>query len=154
MQLREKQKVRYSYGVLERQFRRFFAEAERQSGITGDNLIVLLEKRLDNVVYRLGFADSRSQSRQLVQHGHFMVNGKRTDVPSYLVKEGDVVGWHESSKKGNYFKTVSESIGSKVVASWLSLEKTSMVGRVVSVPNPGAVGTKFDTASVVEYYSR
>ncbi len=154
MQLREKQKVRYSYGVLERQFRRFFAEAERQSGITGENLMVLLEKRLDNVVYRLGFADSRSQARQLVQHGHFLVNGQRTDVPSYLVKEGDIVGWHETSKKGAYFKTVSESIGSKVVASWLSLDKTPMVGRVVSLPTPGDIETKFDTASVVEYYSR
>jgi small subunit ribosomal protein S4 len=154
MQLREKQKVRYSYGVLERQFRRFFAEAERQSGITGENLIVLLEKRLDNVVYRLGFADSRSQARQLVQHGHFMVNGRRTDVPSFLVKEGDVIGWHETSKKSAYFKLVSESIGSKVVASWLSLDKTAMVGRVINLPTAGDIETKFDTASVVEYYSR
>ncbi|MCL2706816.1 MAG: 30S ribosomal protein S4 [Dehalococcoidia bacterium] len=154
MQLREKQKVRYSYGVLERQFRRFFAEAERQSGITGDNLLVLLEKRLDNVVYRLGFADSRAQARQLVQHGHFMVNGKNTDIPSYLVKEGDVIGWQEVSKKSNYFKLAADGISSKVVAMWLSLDRTSMVGRVISVPVPGDIGTKFDMASVVEYYSR
>ncbi|MCL2615368.1 MAG: 30S ribosomal protein S4 [Dehalococcoidia bacterium] len=154
MQLREKQKVRYSYGVLERQFCRFFAEAERQSGITGENLLVLLEKRLDNVVYRLGFADSRTQARQLVQHGHFMVNGKNTDIPSFLVKEGDVIGWREASKKSNYFKLASEGIGSKVVASWLSMDKASMVGRVISVPAPGDIETKFDMASVVEYYSR
>ncbi|MCL1885531.1 MAG: 30S ribosomal protein S4 [Dehalococcoidia bacterium] len=154
MQLREKQKVRYSYGVLERQFRRFFAEAERQSGITGENLLVLLEKRLDNVVYRLGFADSRTQARQLVQHGHFMVNGKNTDIPSFLAKEGDVIGWREASKKCNYFKLAAEGIGSKVVASWLSLDKASMVGRVISVPAPGDIETKFDMASVVEYYSR
>jgi len=154
MQLREKQKVRYSYGVLERQFRRFFAEAERQSGITGENLLVLLERRLDNVIYRLGFADSRSQARQMVEHGHFLVNGKRTDVPSFLVKEGDVIGWHETSKKGAYFKSVSEGIASKVLASWLSLDKQPMVGRVVSLPTPGDVEAKFDMASVVEYYSR
>jgi small subunit ribosomal protein S4 len=154
MQLREKQKVRYSYGVLERQFRRFFAEAERQSGITGDNLLVLLEKRLDNVIFRLGFADSRTQARQLVQHGHFVVNGKNTDIPSYLVKEGDIIGWQEASKKSAYFKLSAESIGSKVVAPWLSLEKISMVGRVISMPVPGDIETKFDMASVVEYYSR
>jgi small subunit ribosomal protein S4 len=154
MQLREKQKVRYSYGVLERQFRRFFAEAERQSGITGENLLVILEKRLDNVVYRLGFADSRNQARQLVQHGHFLVNGRRTDIPSCIVKEGDIIGWHETSKKNAYYKLAAEGIGSKVVAPWLSLDKALMVGRVVSLPMPGDLETKFDMASVVEYYSR
>jgi len=154
LQLREKQKVRYSYGVLERQFRRFFTEAERQSGITGENLMVLLERRLDNVVYRLGFADSRCQARQLVAHGHFLVNGKRTDIPSFLVKEGDVIGWHETSKKGAYFKNVTETIASKLVPSWLSLDKQPMVGRVVNLPTPGDVEAKFDMASVVEYYSR
>ncbi len=154
MQLREKQKVRYSYGVLERQFRRFFAEAERQSGITGENLLVILEKRLDNVVYRLGFADSRNQARQLVQHGHFLVNGRRTDIPSCIVKEGDIIGWHETSKKSEYYKLAAGGIGSKVVAPWLSLDKALMVGRVVSLPMPGDLETKFDMASVVEYYSR
>ncbi|MCL2140736.1 MAG: 30S ribosomal protein S4 [Dehalococcoidia bacterium] len=154
MQLREKQKVRYSYGVLERQFRRFFAEAERQSGITGENLLVLLEKRLDNVVYRLGFADSRTQARQLVQHGHFMVNGKNTDIPSFLVKEGDAIGWQEASKKTKYYKLAAEKISAKIVPSWLSLDKNPMLGRVVNVPAPSDVETKFDMASVVEYYSR
>jgi small subunit ribosomal protein S4 len=154
MQLREKQKVRYSYGVLERQFRRFFEEAERQAGITGDNLIVLMERRLDNVIYRLGFADSRMQARQLVNHGHFIVNGKRTDIPSYLVKDGDIIGWHESSRKSEYFKIASEGIASKVIPGWLNLERQQMVGRVLGLPTPGDVEAKFDMASVVEYYSR
>lgn len=154
MQLREKQKTRATYGLLERQFRRFFTEAERQAGITGDNLIVLLERRLDNVIYRLGFADSRPQARQLVQHGHFLVNGVRTDIPSYLVKEGDVVGWTEASRKGEYFKRASEAIASKLIPGWLNLDRAQMVGRVVSLPTPGDVEAKFDVASVVEYYSR
>lgn len=154
LQLREKQKVRYSYGASERQFRRFFVQAERQAGITGDNLMVLLERRLDNVVYRLGFADSRSQARQLVSHGHFIVNGQRCDIPSSLVMEGDVVGWSESSRKGAYFKIAQEGIASKVIPGWLALEKAQMVGRVLGLPTPGDVEAKFDMASVVEYYSR
>jgi small subunit ribosomal protein S4 len=154
MQLREKQKVRYTYGMLERQFRRFFSEAERQAGITGENLIVLLERRLDNVVYRLGFADSRAQARQLVQHGHFMVNGRRTDIPSFLTKEGEVIGWTEASRKCEYFKAVTEGIASKVIPGWLSLDRQQMVGRVLGLPTPGDVQAKFDVSSVVEYYSR
>jgi small subunit ribosomal protein S4 len=154
MQLREKQKTRATYGLMERQFRRFFAEAERQAGITGENLIVLLERRLDNVIYRLGFADSRSQARQLVAHGHFLVNGTRTDIPSYIVREGEVIGWTEDSRKSAYFKLVTEGRAGKIVPAWLSLERAQMVGRVVSLPTPGDVEAKFDVASVVEYYSR
>jgi small subunit ribosomal protein S4 len=129
-------------------------EAERQAGITGDNLIVLLERRLDNIIYRMGFADSRPQARQLVQHGHFMVNGRCTDIPSFLVKEGDVIGWTEASRKTEYFKTAAEGIASKVIPGWLSLERQQMVGRVLGLPTPGDVEAKFDAASVVEYYSR
>jgi small subunit ribosomal protein S4 len=154
MQIREKQKVRYTYGLLERQFRRFFSEAERQAGITGDNLIVLLERRLDNVVYRLGFADSRPQARQLVQHGHFLINRHRTDTPSFLIKEGDVIGWTETSRKTEYFKSAAEGIASKIIPGWLSLDRQQMVGRVLGLPTPGDVESKFDAASVVEYYSR
>lgn len=154
LQLRQKQKVRYSYGLLERQFRRFFAQAERQAGITGDNLIVLLERRLDNVIYRLGFADSRAQARQLVSHGHFIINGHRVDIPSYLIKDGDVIGWHESSRKSEYFKMSSEVVASKVIPGWLNLERQQMVGRVLGLPTPGDIEAKFDMASVVEYYSR
>ncbi len=153
-QLREKQKVRYSYGVLERQFRRIFAEAERKTGITGENLLVLLERRLDNVVFRLGFADSRAQARQLVQHGHIDVNGKKTDIPSCLIKEGDVIGWHGNSVKNEYYKMVSKNIGSKTVPGWLNLDKEKLVGKVLSLPTPDDIEAKYNIASVVEYYSR
>lgn len=154
VQIRQKQKVKYTYGLLERQFRRFFEEAERQPGITGDNLLVLLERRLDNVVYRLGFANSRAQARQLVNHGHFLVNGKKVNIPSYLIKEGDVIGWHEASRKSEYFKGASEAISSKVIPGWLTLDKAQMTGRIYAMPTPSDVESTFDMASVVEYYSR
>lgn len=154
LQLREKQKVRNSYGMLEKQFRRFFAEAERQPGITGENLLVLLERRLDNVIYRFGFADSRAQARQLVQHGHIMLNGHKTDIPSCLVKEGDTITWHEGSKKSEYYKQRLQSIGGQAVAGWLSLDKQTLIGQVLSLPTPDDVELKFDVSSVVEYYSR
>ena len=153
-QLREKQKVRYSYGVLERQFRRFFAEAERMPGITGENLLVLLERRLDNVVYRLGFADSRSQARQLVGHGHIILNGRKTDIPSCLVKEDDVISWREASTRTEYYKQLLKSIDSKTLAGWLSLDQEKLVGRVLSLPTPDDTETKFEVSAVVEYYSR
>ena len=154
LQLREKQKARYTYGVLERQFRRFFALAEKQSGITGENLLVLLERRLDNVVYRLGFADSRAQARQLVRHGHIMLNGRKTNIPSCLVKEGDVISWREGSTKTKYYKEMIEGLESKSVPNWLSLDREKAVGRVVSLPIPEDVGAKFELKSIVEYYSR
>lgn len=154
LQLREKQKVRHSYGMLERQFRRFFIEAERQPGITGENLLVLLERRLDNVIYRLGFADSRSQARQLVQHGHILLNGRKTDIPSCLVKEGDIITWHERSIKNEYYKQRLQSIGGQAVASWLDLDKQKLIGQVLSLPTPDDVEIKFDVTSVVEHYSR
>ena len=152
LQLIEKQKVRYSYGVLERQFRRFFAQAEKQLGITRENLQVLLERRLDNVVYRLGFADSRAQARQLVQHGHILLNGRRTNIPSCLVKEGDTIGWKDT--KTEYYKQLVESIEAKSVASWLSLDRQNLVGQVISLPTPEEIGAKFDGKTIVEYYSR
>jgi small subunit ribosomal protein S4 len=154
IQLREKQKVRYSYGILERQFRRFFAEAGRQPGITGENLLVLLERRLDNVVYRLGFSDSRAQARQLVLHGHILLNGRKTDIPSCLVKEGDIISWHARSSKQEYYKQLFQVIGGKVIPGWLSLDKQQMTGRVLSLPTPDDIETKFDVAAVVEHYSR
>jgi len=154
LQLIEKQKARYTYGVLERQFRRVFAQAERQSGITGENLQVLLERRLDNVVYRLGFADSRAQARQLVQHGHIMLNGRKTDIPSCLVKEGDTVSWKERGTKTEYYKQLVESIEARSVASWLSLDRQNLVGQVLSLPTPDEVGAKFDGKAIVEDYSR
>jgi len=154
LQLREKQKVRHSYGMLERQFRRFFAEAGRQPGITGENLLVLLERRLDNVIYRLGFADSRAQARQLVQHGHIILNEFKTDIPSCLVKEGDTITWHERSTKNEYYKQRLQSIGGQAVAGWLSLDKQKLIGKVLSLPTPDDVEIKYDVASVVEHYSR
>ncbi|MBA7485021.1 30S ribosomal protein S4 [subsurface metagenome] len=154
LQLREKQKVRHSYGILERQFRRFFAEAARLPGITGENLLVLLERRLDNVVYRLGFADSRAQARQLVQHGHILLNGRKTDIPSCLVKEGDTIGWRERSTKSEYYKQLVPSIEGRLVPGWLSLDKQKLIGQVLSLPTSDDVETKLDVAAVVEYYSR
>lgn len=154
LQLIEKQKVRYSYGMLERQFRKTFGAAAKQQGITGDNLIVLLERRLDNVVYRLGFADSRAQARQLVQHGHLTVNGKKTDIPSFQTKEGDTIAWRESSMKTEYCKQLLEDIESKSIVSWLSLDRQRLVGQVVSLPTLDEVGAEFDGQAVVEYYSR
>ncbi len=154
LQLIEKQKVRYTYGVLERQFRRIFAQAEKQPGITGENLQVLLERRLDNVVYRLGFADSRSQARQIVQHGHIMLNGRKTDIPSCLVKEGDTIGWKESSIKSEYCKQLFENIAAKTVVTWLSLDRENLVGRALSLPTPDDVDAKLNGKAVVEYYSR
>ena len=154
VQLREKQKVRYSYGILERQFRRFFAQANRQPGITGENLLVLLERRLDNVVYRLGLADSRAQARQIVQHGHILINGHKTDIPSYLIREGDAITWHERDTKSEYYKLLAKGIGGKVVPGWLSLDKQKLSGRVLTLPTPDDIEAKFDVAAVVEYYSR
>ncbi len=154
LQLREKQKARYTYGLMERQFRKFFAEAERLSGITGENLVVLLEKRLDNVVYRLGFADSRAQARQLVQHGHIMLNGRKTDIPSCLVGEGDTISWHETSARTEYYKQLAETIESKSIPGWLSLDRKTLVGRVVSLPTADDVKAKFSGKTIVEYYSR
>ncbi len=154
MQLREKQKARYTYGILERQFRQIFREAGRQAGITGENLQVLLERRLDNVVYRLGFADSRPQARQIVRHGHIMLNGRKTDIPSCLVKEGDAISWKETSTKTDYYKQLVQSIEAKSVLSWLSLDRQNLVGRVLSLPTPDDIGAKFDGKTIVEYYSR
>jgi len=154
LQLIQKQRARYCYGILERQFRRIFAEAERQPGVTGDSLQVLLERRLDNVVYRLGFAESRAQARQLVRHGHLTLNGRKTDIPSHLVKEGDTISWKESSTKTEYFKQLREIIEAKSVSSWLSLDRENLVGRVLSLPAPEEIAAVFDSKAVVEYYSR
>jgi small subunit ribosomal protein S4 len=153
-QLREKQKARYTYGTLERQFKRTFLIAEKQPGISGENLMVLLERRLDNVVFRLGFADSRSQARQLVLHGHILLNGHRANIPSSLVKAGDSISWREGSHNNQYFKTLVTSIESKTVLSWLSLDRQNLVGQVLSLPTTDQVDAKFDQKAIVEYYSR
>lgn len=154
LQLLEKQKARYTFGLLERQFRQTFARAEKQEGITGDNLKVLLARRLDNVVQSLGFADSRSQARQLVLHGHILVNGHKLDIASSLVKEGDTIRWRESSTKTEYYRQLLESIQAKSVPTWLTLNRETLVAQVVSLPIPDETGAMFDSKAVVEYYSR
>jgi len=154
LQLREKQKARWIYGVLERQFRHVFEEAERQPGVTGDSLQVLLERRLDNIVYRLGFADSRPQARQLVRHGHIMLNVHHSDVPSLIVKEGDSISWKPSKAKSEYYKQLVESIKGKSVPGWLTLDREKLVGKVVSLPTPHDTEGKYEAKAIVEYYSR
>ena len=154
LQLMEKQKARRSYGVLEKQFRRHFADAERTPGVTGENLLQTLEMRLDNVVYRLGFADSRRQARQIVRHGHITLNGRKTDIPSCAVKLGDVIGFTERSARTTYYKMLTERIGEKMVPSWLSLDKDSLLGHVVAPPSRSDIDVRLDEKSIVEYYSR
>jgi small subunit ribosomal protein S4 len=154
VQLQEKQKARYTYGLLERQFRKFFAEAERLPGITGETLLILLERRLDNVVFRFGFASSRAQARQLVRHGHFLLNGRKTDIPSCLVKTGDAIAWREASTKSEYYKTLVQEIESRTIPGWLALDKQKMAGQIVNLPTAEDIEVKFDEKAIVEYYSR
>jgi small subunit ribosomal protein S4 len=153
-QLREKQKVRRIYGVLERQFRRYLHEAMRRKGPTGANLLTLLESRLDNVIYRLGFADSRVQARQLVQHGHFWFNGRPTNIPSRLVRPGDIISVRQQSRQKTYFKERVQSMEDRGVPEWLSLDLRDMSGRVLNLPSREDVGYPINEYMIVEYYSR
>ena len=153
-QLREKQKARRMYGVMERQFRGYFAEATKATGVTGAALLVLLETRLDNVVYRLGFAASRKQARQLVLHGHIRVNGKRVSVPSYLVKAGEQIAVAEVSRKSQYFQAVAKDLARRSVAEWLSLDAQNLAGSVMSLPSRGQIDSQLKEQLIVEYYSR
>ncbi|AIS53164.1 30S ribosomal protein S4 [Thermoanaerobacter kivui] len=152
MQLREKQKLKRYYGVLERQFVRYYEEAERMKGITGENLLQLLERRLDNVVFRLGFAASRPQARQLVSQGHIEVNGKKVDIPSYLVKPGDVIAVREKSRSMELIKNNLEV--SRTVPDWLELDKDAFEGRVVSMPRREHIDLPIQEHLIVELYSK
>jgi small subunit ribosomal protein S4 len=154
VQLREKQKVRRIYGILERQFRRYFSVAQRRPGLTGANLLSLLESRLDNAVYRLGFADSRSQARQLVQHGHFTVNGRRTNIPSYLLRPGDLLAVREGSTKRIYFKSLRETAGDRPAPEWMGRNLSDLSGEVVRMPERQDVDMTINEQLIVEYYSR
>jgi small subunit ribosomal protein S4 len=155
LQLREKQKARFAYGVLERQFRRYFEEAVRRPGVTGDLLVRILETRLDNVVHKLGWGDSRDQARQLVSHGHITVNGRKTDIPSARVKVGDTIGWTERGRKTEYFKILQGSIGNVAPApQWLAMDPAAMSGRVLALPNRADGDKTFNESVIVEYYSR
>ena len=154
MQLREKQKARRIYGVLERQFRRYYHEAQRRSGLTGENLLTVLESRLDNVVYRLGLADSRAQARQLVMHGHFTVNGRKTNIPSFLVRPNDLVGVRPESRRAKYFKERKDLLGKREVPAWLSLDEETMDGRVLVLPTRQEIDAPVNEQLIVEFYSR
>lgn len=154
VQLREKQKAKHIYGVLERQFRKLFAEADRRPGATGENLLQLLEMRLDNIVYRLGFADSRREARQMVRHGHFTVNGRKTDIPSCSIKVGDIIAVGEPSKKLEQFKIAIEDVARKTIPSWLSIDPAAMSGRALSAPTRLDIDANLNEQLIVEHYSR
>lgn len=155
LQLREKQKARRVYGVMEKQFRRYFKEASRRKGLTGVVLLAILESRLDNVVYRLGFADSRAQARQLVRHGHFDINGRKTDIPSFQVSPGDAIAVRQRSKANTYFRERAQTMeGTANVPAWLNLNLADMKGSVVSEPSREDVEIPLNEQLIVEYYSR
>jgi len=150
-QQREKQKVKFVYGVMEKQFYKLYEEATRKEGVTGELLLQYLERRLDNVIYRLGFGGTRRQARQIVSHGHILINGKRVDIASYRVKQGDVITVKEDSKE---LAIIKESVGQKTVPGWLSLEEGSLTARVMENPGRDAVDFEIDEAMIIEYYSR
>jgi small subunit ribosomal protein S4 len=155
LQLREKQKIRRFYGVMEKQFRKHFDMASRQGGVTGENLLRILELRLDNVVYRMGFADSRRQARQLVRHGHFMVNGRKTDIPSFIARPGDVVSVRPQSRENAYFQMIAEVLSTRRAPDWLLVEPAEMSGRIVMAPSRDQMDIPpVNEQLVVEFYSR
>ena len=154
LQLREKQKVRKMYGIMEKQFRNYFEEAERMRGVTGENFLRLLERRLDNVVYRLGFASSRNEARQFVLHGHILVNGRKVDIPSYRVDEGDEISVKDSSRKNDRFKEIMEFNAEITPPSWLSADLEKAEGNVVSMPEREDIDHPIEEHLIVEFYSR
>lgn len=154
LQLREKQKTRKIYGVLEKQFRNYFKKADRQQGITGENLLVLLERRLDNAVYRLGFASSRAEARQLVNHGHFSINGRKASIPSMLVKVGDVIQVREGSKESAKFAEIKDQAAYKTPPEWLSVDVENLTGNVLAYPTREQIDTQVHEQLIVELYSR
>ncbi len=153
-QLRAKQKARRIYGIYERQFHRYYEVSLSRRGLTGLNLLQILESRLDNVVYRLGFADSRAQARLLVTHGHFSVNGRRTDIPSMLVSPGDEISVRDGSRKRKYFKELSSVAEDKTVLGWLSRDLNAMSGSVIRLPERAEIDGNLNEQLIVEYYSR
>ncbi|MDO8683625.1 MAG: 30S ribosomal protein S4 [Armatimonadota bacterium] len=154
IQLREKQKTRRIYGLRERQFRNYVEEAERQHGVTGENLLRILETRLDNVVYRAGFASSRSQARQLVNHCHFKVNGRRVNIPSFLVKQGDIVEVTANSRNIPAIMSALESAGAKATPGWLKLDANAFKAQVDALPTRDDIDTDVQESLIVEFYSR
>jgi small subunit ribosomal protein S4 len=153
-QLREKQKAKINYGVTERQFLRYFDKALNRPGVTGDYLLQQLELRLDNIVFRLGFAATRAQSRQLVNHGFFEVNGKKVDIPSYATRPGDIITVRENKKASKYMTTQKEILKNFKAQDWVELKPQDMSGKVLSAPTPEQIGNLIDTQLIVEHYSR
>ena len=153
-QLTEKQKVKFVYGIQEKQFRNYYEKASRMGGNTGEELLTFVERRLDNVVYRLGFANSRRQARQLVNHGHFTVNGSRVNIPSYLVKVGDVVAVSEKSASNNFFKKLKEDDSFVAAPKWLDRDKNTLQGTVVAMPTRDDIDFPVEEHLIVELYSK
>ena len=154
MQMREKQKAKRYYGVLEKQFLNYFKEADRKEGITGENLLKLLECRLDNVVYRMGMAESRKEARQLVLHVHFLLNGKKVNIPSMLIKVGDVITVNPTSKNSPKFKELVEGIDSKLCPKWLEVDKENITAKVIALPSREDIDFPFEEQLIVELYSK
>lgn len=153
-QLMEKQKVRYAYGLMEKQFRRVYERAEQRTGVTGDNLMQMLEERLDNVAYRLGFASTRPQARQLVTHGLIALNGSKLDIPSARVRLGQEVGFSARGQRSEYFKILQEEIKGRDVPGWLEIDREAVKGRMLQQPGPTDWDPHFLPSAVVEFYSR
>jgi len=154
LQLREKQKARRIYGVLEKQFRRYFFEADRRKGVTGETLLQLLESRLDNTVFRMGLARSRPEARQLVRHGHFAVNGRKVDIPSYQTKPGDEIVVRENSKGKEVFKEIKDTVDQQGVVDWLDVDREELKGKVVRVPTRDEIDVPISEHYIVELYSK
>ncbi len=153
-QLREKQKAKFIYGVLEKPFRNYYAKAERKPGQTGENLMVMLETRLDNVIFRLGWARTRREARQIVDHKDILVNGKQVNIPSYAVKAGDIIEVKEKKKSSQRFKDIIEVTGARLVPEWLESDKEELKGRVIELPKREAIDVPVDEMAIVELYSK
>ena len=154
IQLNEKQKAKFIYGVLEKQFRKYIELAEKKEGITGENLLSILESRLDNVVFRLGLADTRRQARQMVNHGHVLVNGKRVDIPSYLVKPGEVISLRSKTATADWMKDIVEANSTRTVPKWLSMDKNTLTGTVADAPKRDDIDFEINETLIVELYSK
>ena len=154
LQLREKQKAGFLYGILERQFRNYYDKASNIEGSTGDELLILLEKRFDNVMFRTGMFNTRRQSRQAVNHGHFLINDKKVNIPSYQIKQGDKITWKEKSKNSSLFQIASENIKNNQCAKWLTLDKSGLSVQINNLPSASDAELEIDTRQIVEYYSR
>ena len=154
LQLREKQKAKFIYGVLEKPFRNYYKKADRMKGMTGENLMVMLETRLDNVIFRLGFARTRQEARQIVDHKHVLVNGKQVNIPSYLIKAGDVIEIKEAKKSSTRYKEIVEVTGGRMVPDWLEVDAEALKGTVKELPNREAIDVPVDEMLIVELYSK